>query len=249
MIIGGNVKSLLKWALILTILIMGLNACKSSGLGKKAGAKGSIDLKTEKDSVSYAIGLSIGKNLKQNMIDVDYKVFLQAVKDAADTSKIALTDAQAQDVLTKFQQNLAVKQEAQRKTDGVKNQKEGEEFLAKNKTQTGVTVLPTGEQYQVLKQGNGPIPKATDTVKCHYKGTLLNGKEFDSSYKRNQPAEFPVNGVIKGWQDVLVKMPVGSKWKVVIPSALAYGEQGAGTDIAPNSVLVFEIELLEIVKK
>lgn len=141
-----------------------------------------------------------------------------------------------------FQQEMSSKM----KNLAEKNTKEGEAFLEANKKKSGVITLPSGLQYKILKEGNGAKPTATQTVKCHYRGTLIDGKEFDSSYKRGEPTEFPVGGVIKGWTEALQLMPVGSKWELYIPSTLAYGERGAGQTIGPNAVLIFEIELLSI---
>jgi len=132
---------------------------------------------------------------------------------------------------------------------GEKNKKDGDAFLAENKGKEGVVALPSGLQYKILKAGDGEKPKSTDTVVCNYRGTLLNGKEFDSSYKRGQPATFPVSGVIKGWTEALQLMPVGSKWQLFIPPDLAYGDRGAGNDIAPGATLIFEVELLSIQPK
>jgi FKBP-type peptidyl-prolyl cis-trans isomerase len=160
--------------------------------------------------------------------------------------KLAMTDEQMRATMVDFQKSLQQKQAAAIKDMSDKNKKEGEVFLAENKSKEGVVTLPDGLQYKILKAGDGPKPSASDKVKCNYRGTLINGKEFDSSYKRNEPVTFPVNGVIKGWVEALQMMPVGSKWQLFIPSDLAYGERGAGADIEPNSTLIFEVELLSI---
>ena len=151
--------------------------------------------------------------------------------------------------MTELQGQVRERMEAKRKQDTETNKKEGDTFLAANKAKPGVTTLPSGLQYKVLKEGTGPKPTPTDTVECNYRGTLIDGKEFDSSYKRGEPATFPVTGVIKGWTEALQLMPVGSKWQLVLPPDLAYGERGAGADIGPNATLVFEVELLSIVKQ
>ena len=147
------------------------------------------------------------------------------------------------------QNDLRKKQQEKMQVMGEANKKEGEAFLATNKAKQGVVTLPSGLQYKILKEGTGPKPTATDSVVCNYRGTLINGTEFDSSYKRGQPATFPVVGVIKGWTEALQLMPVGSKWQLVIPSSLAYGERGAGGDIGPNATLIFEVELMSIQEK
>ena len=160
-----------------------------------------------------------------------------------------MTEAEAQAVLTQLQADMRKKQEEKTQQAGEANQKEGEAFLAANKAKPGVVTLPSGLQYKILKEGTGPKPTATDSVVCNYQGTLINGTEFDSSYKRGEPATFPVNGVIKGWTEALQLMPVGSKWQLFIPPDLAYGARGAGADIGPNATLIFEVELLSIKSK
>ena len=160
-----------------------------------------------------------------------------------------MTDEEVRETLTALSAGLKEKGMAKRKEAGAASIKEGKEFLDANKKKEGVVTLPSGLQYKVIKAGTGAVPKATDTVKTHYRGTLISGTEFDSSYKRNEPAEFPVGGVIKGWTEALQLMKTGSKWQLYIPSELAYGENGAGADIPPNAVLTFDIELLEIVTK
>lgn len=216
------------------------------------------ELSTEAAQVSYAIGLDIGNNyLKRIEGDLDIKLdpdmFLRAVKDALTGATPALTPAQLAEVKTAAEAKMRAKrekeraeQEAQRKVQGEKNKKEGELFLSENKAKEGVQTTASGLQYQVLTQGAGAKPAATDRVQVHYRGTLLDGTEFDSSYSRGKPAEFAVNGVIKGWTEGLQLMPAGSKYKFFIPSALAYGERGQGQRIGPNATLVFEVELIEV---
>jgi FKBP-type peptidyl-prolyl cis-trans isomerase FklB len=201
--------------------------------------------KTEKDKVSYAIGMNVGKNLQRQSIDVDPAILMKGLQDTL-SGKTLLTEAEAQAVLMQLQADMRKKQEEKMQQAGEANQKEGEAFLAANKAKAGVVTLPSGLQYKILQEGTGPKPSATDTVVCNYRGTLVNGTEFDSSYKRGQAATFPVNGVIKGWTEALQLMPVGSKWQLVIPAELAYGQRGAGPDIGPNATLIFEVELLSI---
>jgi len=205
--------------------------------------------KTEKDQRSYAIGMSVGTGLHQNSIDVDPKILMQGLTDAMAGGKTLLTDDEVKNTMAALQTELRAKQEVKVKEEGDSNKKAGEAFLAANKTKPGVVVLPSGLQYKIVTEGKGPKPTAVDTVECNYKGTLLDGTEFDSSYKRGKPAEFPVGQVIKGWTEALQLMPVGSKWDLYIPSGLAYGERGAGGVIGPNATLTFEVELLSIKPK
>lgn len=205
-----------------------------------------VELKTQLDSVSYTIGMSIGKNFKHQLVEINPDVLIQAIKDVLGGNKTILTDEQAQAIMMAFQNELAAKQEAKNRELAEKNKKDGEAFLVENKKREGVVTTGSGLQYKVLKEGNGPKPKAESTVSVHYRGTLIDGTEFDSSFKRGEPATFPVGGVIRGWTEALQLMPVGSKWQLFIPSELAYGERGTGGVIGPNAVLIFEVELLGI---
>jgi FKBP-type peptidyl-prolyl cis-trans isomerase FklB len=202
---------------------------------------------TEKEKISYAIGMNMGKGLQRQPIDIDPKFLVRGLQDTLSGGKLQLTDDEAQKVLTELQGQMRKKQEAKVQELNDANKKEGDAFLAKNKSEPGVVTLPSGLQYKILKEGTGPKPAASDTVECNYRGTLIDGKEFDSSAKHGgQPVSFPVNGVIKGWTEALQLMPVGSKWQLFIPSNLAYGERGAGADIQPGATLIFEVELLSI---
>lgn len=203
-------------------------------------------LKTEKEKLSYALGLQVGTNLKQSEVDIDSAILARAVKDALSGAKPLLSEEEIRATLQDFQQKMVQKQMAHMQQVAAKNKKEGDAFLAANKKKKGVVTLPNGLQYKVVKNGTGKKPKLNDTVVAHYTGTLINGKEFDSSVSRGQPATFPLNGVIKGWQEALQLMPEGSKWQVFIPAELGYGERGAGQHIEPNSTLVFDIELLSV---
>jgi FKBP-type peptidyl-prolyl cis-trans isomerase FklB len=205
-------------------------------------------LETEKEKASYAIGLSVGKGLHRDSIDVDPKFVLQGLEDALADGKVLLTDDQIKTVMTDLQNVVHQKQEEKRLALAESNKKDGAAFLAANATKEGVVTLPSGLQYKVLTAGTGPKPTATDSVVCNYRGTLLDNTEFDSSYKRGQPATFTVGGVIKGWTEALQLMPVGSKWQLFIPPDLAYGERGPGT-IGPNATLIFEVELMSIQAK
>jgi FKBP-type peptidyl-prolyl cis-trans isomerase FklB len=206
-----------------------------------------VELKTQKDKVSYAIGLDVGNGLKKNEVDVDADIVAKAIKDVLAGNKPLMTDEEVKTTITGLQKDLQAKQQERAKVVGEKNKKEGEAFLAQNKAKDGVKTLPSGLQYKVITEGKGKTPKASDTVTVQYKGTLIDGTEFDSSYKRGQPATFPVSGVIKGWTEALQLMKEGSKWQLVIPADLAYGANGTpGGPIGPNAVLIFDVELVSI---
>jgi FKBP-type peptidyl-prolyl cis-trans isomerase FklB len=214
----------------------------------KTQAEPASPFKDQKAKTSYALGMNIGNGLKRQSIDVDPDILVQGIKDVQ-AGKTLMTPEEAIEVLNQLQAEMRTKMEAQRKEEGVADQKEGDAFLAANKAKEGVVTLPSGLQYKIITEGTGPKPTATDTVVCNYKGTLINGTVFDSSEKHGHPLTFPVNGVIKGWTEALQLMPVGSKWQLFIPANLAYGERGAGGDIPPNSTLIFEVELLSIQAK
>ncbi len=222
---------------------------KKTGAAPASKAPAVLVLNTQKDKTSYAIGMNVGKGLHRDSVDIDPAILLRGLKDALAGGKTLLTDQEAQATLTALQNDLRKKQQEMRQQATETNKKEGEVFLAANKTKDGVVALPSGLQYKILQEGTGPKPAATDSVVCNYRGTLLDGKEFDSSYKRGQPATFPVNGVIKGWTEALQLMTVGSKWQLFVPSELAYGDRGAGADIKPGATLIFEVELLSIQPK
>jgi FKBP-type peptidyl-prolyl cis-trans isomerase len=209
------------------------------------GAKTPLTLKTDKEKASYAIGVNIGKSMRKDTVDIDPAIFSRGMKDALSGGKLLLTDDEMRTTLTKLQADLRVKQEAIMQ----RAKKAGDDFLTQNKTKDGVVALPDGLQYKILKEGTGPKPTATDSVVCNYRGTLLDGTEFDSSYKHGQPATFPVSGVIKGWTEAVQLMPVGSKWQLFIPADLAYGSRGAEPVIGPEATLIFEVELLSIQDK
>jgi FKBP-type peptidyl-prolyl cis-trans isomerase len=198
----------------------------------------------QKDKVSYAIGMNIGSGIHRQSVDVNPDVLAEGIKDAI-AGKTKMTEEEARATIVQLQADMRAKQEEQMKQAVENNKKEGDAFLAANKTKEGVVVLPSGLQYKILKAGTGPKPTAADTVVCSYRGTLINGKEFDA----NPSATFPVSGVIKGWTEALQLMAVGSKWQLFIPPDLAYGPRGAGNDIGPNATLIFEVELLSIQPK
>ena len=222
-----------------------------SPTAKTAGTKtaGVTTLKTEKEKFSYALGMSLGTNLHRQSVEVDPNIFAQGLRAALSGGKTLLTLEEAQAAIGEAQNEARKKQQEKMQVEGAANKKEGDVFLAANKTKEGVITLPSGLQYKILKEGAGAKPAATDSVVCNYRGTLINGMEFDSSYKRGQPATFPVSGVIKGWTEALQLMPVGSKWQLFIPPTLAYGEKGAGGTIGADATLVFEVELISIQDK
>ena len=225
---------------------------KKTGTAATGAAAAALTTRTQK--FSYALGMNIGSNLggtlKKQSVEVDWNLVSQGLKDSTGTGKTRLTQEEAQAVLTEVQNEVRKQQQEKVKEAGAANKTEGEAFLAANKGKEGVVTLPSGLQYKILTAGTGPKPAATDSVVCNYRGTLINGTEFDSSYKRGQPETFGVSQVIKGWTEALQLMPVGSKWQLFIPSNLAYGEQGAGGgQIGPNSTLVFEVELISIADK
>jgi FKBP-type peptidyl-prolyl cis-trans isomerase len=207
-------------------------------------------LKTQKDKVSYSIGMDIGTTLKKQELDVDPAILARGIRDSMSGQKPLMTDQEMRDTITTFQKEMMAKQQEQTKQMGEKNKKQGEAFLAENKKKEGVKTLPSGLQYKVIKAGKGKKPKATDTVTTHYRGTLIDGTEFDSSISRGKPASFPVNGVIPGWTEALQLMEEGAKWQLFIPSNLAYGDRGTpGGPIGPNATLIFDIELISIQEK
>jgi len=209
--------------------------------GSVFGQDKSTPLKDSKDKVSYSIGLNIGFNLKKQNVSINPDTFVLGLKDAL-AGKPQMTDEQVKETMTAFEKEMIDKQKAA----GVKNGADGEKFLAENKKKEGVKATASGLQYKVVKEGTGAQPKEKDTVMANYRGTLIDGTEFDSSYKRGQPATFPVSGVIKGWTEALQMMKVGSKYQLFIPAKLAYGERAIGPDIGPNSTLIFEVELLDV---
>jgi FKBP-type peptidyl-prolyl cis-trans isomerase FklB len=232
---------------------LGLAIASAVAVGQdapKGAAPAAPQLKDLKSQASYSLGLLVARDLKAKGADageIDPDLFAQGFKDAMTGGKALLADEQIRQVLQSFNQQIMAKRMEAAKGAGEKNKKEGEEFLAANKTKAGVVTLPSGLQYKVLKEGTGKTPKATDTISAHYRGTTLDGNEFDSSYKRGQPASFPVNRVIKGWTEALQLMKVGSKWQLFIPPSLAYGETPpSGSAIGPNSVLLFDVELLGV---
>ncbi len=220
-----------------------------TGPATKPRTQSVLTLKTQKDKLSYALGMNLGSNLHKEKVEVDPAIVLRGLKDALAAGKMLLTEDEARATLTQLQTEVRSKQQGKMKVAGEMSKKEGVAFLAANKTKECVVILFCGLQYKILTEGTGPKPTASDTVVCNYRGTLISGAEFDSSYKRGQPASFPVNGVIKGWTEALQLMPVGSKWQLFVPAELGYGDRGAGADIGPGATLIFEVELLSIQSK
>jgi FKBP-type peptidyl-prolyl cis-trans isomerase len=206
-------------------------------------------LKTQKDKVSYAIGLNVGKSMQRDAVDIDPKILLRGMQDALSGSKPLMSEDEIKTTMTALQTEVRKQQMEKMQVAAEANKKQGDEFLAANKAKEGVVTLPSGLQYKVLQQGTGPKPTATDSVVCNYRGTLVDGTEFDSSYKRGQPATFPVSQVVKGWTEALQLMPIGSKWQLFVPADLAYGPRGKPPVIGPNATLIFEIELISIQDK
>jgi FKBP-type peptidyl-prolyl cis-trans isomerase FklB len=204
------------------------------------------ELKTLTDRVSYGIGLNIGRDFKEQDINVDPDLLAQGIRDAMAGGPVLLTEEEMQKAMMEFQQEMMATQEKRVTEQASRNLQQGEAFLAENAKKEGVTVLPSGLQYRVIEAGTGKSPTAQDMVTVNYRGRLVDGTEFDSSYERGEPATFPVGGVIPGWTEALQLMQEGARWELVIPSSLAYGERGAGQVIGPNAVLIFEVELLKI---
>jgi len=221
---------------------------KKTGTAAKSAAPAPLTTRTEK--FSYALGMNIGDNLKRQSVEADPALISQGFKDAASGGKTRLTQEEAQAVLNEVQTEVRKRMQEKMQQTAATNKAEGEAFLAANKDKEGVVTLPSGLQYKILTAGTGPKPTPTDSVVCNYRGTLVNGTEFDSSYKRGQPTTFGVSQVVKGWTEALQLMPVGSKWQLFVPSTLAYGERGEPRGgIEPNETLIFEVELLSIQDK
>jgi FKBP-type peptidyl-prolyl cis-trans isomerase FklB len=232
---------------LLVGICLSLSAGQAFAQGAQAGTSPAAkDANDAGQITSYGLGLNMGRSLKADGVDVDLETFLQGIRDGAQGAKPRYSDHLIQTAMVQFQHVMQAKQERQAASAGEKNAREGQAFLAKNKTKEGVQTTASGLQYEVLRAGNGATPKASDTVKVHYEGRLLDGTVFDSSIKRNQPAVFPVRGVIRGWTEALQLMKVGDKWRLFVPGDLGYGARGAGGAIGPNTVLTFDVELLGI---
>ena len=207
-----------------------------------------MNFSSNKEKISYIIGRDMAANFKKQGLEVDPEIFLQGFKEALSGAESQLKPEEVQAAMMALQQEMQARQSASQGQAAESNKKEGEAFLAQNKTKEGVVTLPSGLQYQVLQEGSGASPGPTDKVTTHYHGTLIDGTVFDSSYERGQPATFPVNGVISGWTEALQQMKEGAKWRLFLPSNLAYGAQGAGEDIGPHATLIFDVELISVNK-
>ena len=238
-------------SMLLSVAAAAQNATPPAPQTKPAPAPNapSSAFKTPVEKRSYALGLDIGRQMKKESLEIDPTLFTQGLKDALSGNHALLSDEELRATIVELQTELRAKQAQAHKEQAEKNKQAGEAFLTENKKKEGVVTLPDGLQYKILKAGEGKKPTAEDTVVCQYRGTLIDGKEFDSSYKRNQPATFPVGRVIKGWTEALQLMPVGSKWQLFIPSDLAYGERSPSTEIPPDATLIFEVELVSIQPK
>jgi FKBP-type peptidyl-prolyl cis-trans isomerase FklB len=231
---------------IATLATLGLGLLIGTSTAQAQATKADSELKTTDQKAAYAIGLNMGKQMKKQGVTLDADLITKGLKDGL-ADKPGMTDQQIEECLTAFGQQMMAKQQAAATGQAAENLKAGQAFLAKNKTQPGVQTLPSGLQFKVIKEGTGKTPKPSDTVVAHYEGTLIDGTIFDSSIKRGEPAEFPVGGVIKGWTEILQKMKVGAKYKVFIPSELAYGANPRpGGPIKPNDTLIFDIELIDV---
>jgi FKBP-type peptidyl-prolyl cis-trans isomerase len=243
--------------ILLAVALLFVSSCQKTQEQKLAAKKEitKADLKTENDKISYSIGFSMGSRFKMDELELNLEIFQEGMKDGLTGSKQLLNEEETQEIMMGMKQKMMAKKRAEhmkqmeeRKKQGEVNKEKGTKFLEENKAKEDVVTLESGLQYQILKKGTGASPKATDTVKCHYNGTTIDGKEFDSSYKRGEPATIALNRVIKGWTEGLQLMKEGGKWRLFVPSELAYGEKGAGPNIGPNEVLIFEVELLGIEK-
>jgi FKBP-type peptidyl-prolyl cis-trans isomerase len=240
----GKVKRAFAAVVVLGLLVsVGLFAADEE---KAPGGEKAPEAKADMAKVSYCIGISIGRTMKEQEIALNVDNFMEGLRQGLAGKDSRITDEEMEKIMTAFQQEMVARRTERVKQQADENLKKGQDFLAGNKTKEGVKVLESGLQYKVLREGTGKQPKAEDTVTVHYRGTLLDGTEFDSSYKRNEPATFEVNGVIPGWTEALQLMKEGAKWQLFVPAALAYGERGVGQVIGPNSVLIFEVELITV---
>lgn len=225
------------WAIGVLVMIIFANVCSAEDI---------LTLTDEKDRINYSIGFQMGGDFKAQGMEIKPEVFLKGIEDALSGAQPLMTSKEMRVTLIDFKKMVLAAQNEQKKAISEKNLKEGQDFLAENAKKEGVTTLPSGLQYRILKEGEGINPKPTDTVTVHYRGTLIDGTEFDSSYSRNEPATFRADRVIAGWKEALPLMNTGAKYELFIPSNLAYGERGGGSKIGPNRTLLFEVELLSV---
>jgi len=213
---------------------------------EEASSASELKLDTPKNRISYTIGVNIGQDFKSQNMDVDPDLLLMGLKDTLSGKELQLTEEEMVQEIQNFQQEMQVKMAAEMEAKAAENKAAGEAFLAENAKQEGVVVTESGLQYKIIEPGQGDSPGPADVATVHYRGTLIDGTQFDSSYDRGQPASFPVGGVIPGWTEALQLMKPGAKWQLSIPAELAYGERGAGQDIGPNSTLLFDVELISV---
>lgn len=242
----------MKKLLTLTLIIFVIAACGTTESGEKPDVEKlfskKLTLDDQKAKASYTLGFMNGKNLRTISSEIDLMILFQGMVDGiGGDDKAQIKPEDMQKIMMDFRTAMSAKQREEQKKIGEKNKVEGKKFLEENAKKEGIKITESGIQYKIIKEGTGPSPKATDPVKVHYKGTFIDGKEFDSSYSRGKPATFPLNGVIKGWTEALQLMKVGGKWILYLPSELAYGERGKN-DIGPNATLIFEVELIAIDK-
>ena len=228
-----------KWVAVLGVLLV----------ASLAFAEENVVLKDQKDKISYSVGVDIGNSLKNLPVSVNLDLVVRGINDVLSASKLLMTEQEIRETMTVLQKELMDRYTEQMKVIGEKNKKEGELFLDANKKKEGVIILPSGVQYRVLKAGTGKTPTDDDTVTVHYRGILTDRTEFDSSYRRGQPATFAIKGIVPGWREALKLMQEGAKWEICIPPNLAYGERGVGSQIGPNATLIFEVELISIQEK
>ncbi len=246
----------MRMLLLVFAMGIGLIACETqqasakeetSASKSKSGEVTKTSLKSTDDKLNYSVGYEIGMNIKRNNLALNEAIFMKGINDSVAEKDPLLSEEEMREVKQEHAKTQREQRKKEREELGTKNKEEGEKFMAENKAKDGVVTTESGLQYKVLKAGEGEKPKETDRVEVNYKGTLIDGTEFDSSFKRNKPATFAVNRVVKGWSEALQLMPVGSKWQLYIPADLGYGPRGAGAKIGPNAVLIFEVELLKIV--
>jgi FKBP-type peptidyl-prolyl cis-trans isomerase len=235
----------MKKSIVLGTVVLGLVACSQG----EAPADKPVALDSDRSKLGYAMGMDVGKSLGRMAADIDAEAFVEAFRTSFAKGEMRMKPEEAAGVTQAYFQEKQQEKQAEMAATGAANKSSGMAFLAENKQKDGITTTPSGLQYELLRASEGARPVATDTVKVHYKGTLIDGTEFDSSYARGEPAIFPLNGVIPAWTEGVQLMSVGSKYRLFAPSELAYGERGAGEKIGPNATLIFEVELLEIVKK
>jgi FKBP-type peptidyl-prolyl cis-trans isomerase len=233
---------------LLSLTLFALGACNKADSPDAAAAKPAAAdaLVSDQQRMGYGLGASVGRQFRGDGLEVDVDALARGVREGFSSDSLAMTDEEIGAAMQQLQQGHAERMKAEQEGAALRNKTEGDAFLAKNGAEEGVVTTESGLQYKIITAGDGPKPGAEDTVKVHYRGTLLDGTEFDSSYKRGEPVTFPVGGVIPGWVEALQLMPVGSKWNLYIPSDLAYGPGGAGGQIGPNAMLTFEVELLAI---